>query len=519
MGPSNHSYLTITYCSFHICSGLKINIEKSNLYGVGVGSVDIEEMAKVVGCKPERPPFKYLGLMVGANMNRVSNWQPVMEIFFSRLAKWKAHLLSIGGRVVLIKSVLESLPSYYFSLYKAPKKVINDLEALIKKFLWGGSAEERKLHWVAWDKVTRTKKCGGLGLSKLQIVNTSLLAKWGWRFKTERSCLWKEVIAALHSSRVGWECIPFKKSLNGVWNNIAKNFINTKVGGKPLRNFLVGSVGDGKDIAFWLDTWLLNEPLKCVFPELFRLEADKKCRVADRIYSHGSVDDIRWCWTSDPAMVGLQSSVGQLVTAISGTRIRLENDKWRWSSEGDGLFTVKALKKMLKDDIHQDNGFVLQWCNWIPSKVNIHAWRLGMDRVPTALALMKRNIDIGDPVCPLCNSEEESADHVFLACFVASMVWQGISVWCKIPSIFAFSLKDLLSFHIDLKVSDKKRKAVHGVIMVACWGLWRARNGFKFSNATVKIEGIISEIKALSFFGFPLDLSIKGLTGTNGFLL
>ncbi|KAJ0435839.1 putative reverse transcriptase zinc-binding domain-containing protein [Helianthus annuus] len=166
---------------------------------------------------------------------------------------------------------------------------------------------------------------------------------------------------------------------------------------------------------------------------------------------------------------------------------------------------------MLKNDLQSDTGFVLQWCNWIPSKINIHVWRLGMDRVPTALALLKRNVDIGDPVCPLCNSEEESADHVFLACFVASTVWQGISVWCKIPNIFAFFLKDLLSFHIDLKVSDKKRKADHGVIMVACWSLWRARNGFKFSNATVKIEGIISEIKALSFLWFSTRSKYKGI--------
>ncbi|KAJ0589501.1 putative reverse transcriptase zinc-binding domain-containing protein [Helianthus annuus] len=416
-------------------------------------------MAKVVGCKPECPPFKYLGLVVGANMNRVRNWQPVMDVFHSRPAKWKSHLLSIGGRVVLIKSVLESLPSYYFSLYKAPKKVINDLESIIKRFLWGGSVEERKLHWVAWDKVTRPKKCGGLGLSKLQLVNTSLLSKWGWRYKTDMNCLWKEVIEALHSSRVGWECIPFKKSLSGVWNNIAKNFINTKAGGKPLRNYLVGSVGDGKEIAFWLDTWLLNEPLKCVFTDLFRLEADKKCKVADRLNSHGNVDDIRWSWISDTTAAGLQASVDQLVAAISGIRITSEKDKWRWSSVSDRIFTVKAIKKLLKEDLQLDTSFVLDWCNWIPAKINIHAWRMEMDRVPTAKALMKRNIDIGDPACPLCNSEEETADHVFMACFVASAVWNGLCSWCNIPNIIAFSLKDLLSIHKDLKVSDKKNKS------------------------------------------------------------
>ncbi|KAJ0736211.1 hypothetical protein HanPI659440_Chr11g0440991 [Helianthus annuus] len=109
---------------------------------------ETEAMANEFGCKPDSLPFKYLGLKVGANMNRISNWQPVYEAFRNRLAKWKSHLLSIRGRVVLIKSVMESLPTYYFSLYKAPKKVISDLENMIKRFLLGGLVEERKMHWV-----------------------------------------------------------------------------------------------------------------------------------------------------------------------------------------------------------------------------------------------------------------------------------------------------------------------------------------------------------------------------------
>ncbi|XP_022030721.1 uncharacterized protein LOC110931643 [Helianthus annuus] len=190
---------------FYICSGLKINIDKSNLYGIGVGMEEIGDMANEAGCKPDSPPFKYLGLKVRANMNRIINWQPVYETFRARLDKWKSHLLSIGGRVIIIKSVMESIPNYYFLLYKAPKKVILDLEAMIKKFLWGGSIEERKMHWVAWDRVACHKKDGGLGLNKLNVVNTSLLSKWGWHYKTEDNNLWKRIIDALHflSGRMG----------------------------------------------------------------------------------------------------------------------------------------------------------------------------------------------------------------------------------------------------------------------------------------------------------------------------
>ncbi|KAI3741088.1 hypothetical protein L1987_58755 [Smallanthus sonchifolius] len=154
---------------FYACSGLQINFGKSNLFGIGVHLGEVEEIAVLVGCKAESLPFKYLGLTVGANMNRIFNWRPVFDIFEKRLSLWKVSFLSIGGRVTLIRSVLESLPSYYFSLYRAPVKVVEDLESLIRKFLWGGSSEEKKLHWVAWDRVASPKRWEAWGFIALEM--------------------------------------------------------------------------------------------------------------------------------------------------------------------------------------------------------------------------------------------------------------------------------------------------------------------------------------------------------------
>ncbi|XP_021986183.1 uncharacterized protein LOC110882483 [Helianthus annuus] len=71
---------------FHVCSGLKINLGKSNIYGIGVDSIEVEDMSVVVGCKSDTLPFEYLGLTVGANMNWIVNWRPVYDIFEKRLS-------------------------------------------------------------------------------------------------------------------------------------------------------------------------------------------------------------------------------------------------------------------------------------------------------------------------------------------------------------------------------------------------------------------------------------------------
>ncbi|XP_022041818.1 uncharacterized protein LOC110944462 [Helianthus annuus] len=150
---------------FYICSGLRINIHKSKLFGVGTKDNEVDNMMEVLGCKRGAYPFVYLGIQVGANMSRISNWNVVIEVVKRRLESWKARTLSIGRRLILIKSVLENLLIYYFSLYQAPMAVINSIKSIMRRFLWAGSSEEKKIPWVAWDVIARPKNNGGLGIS------------------------------------------------------------------------------------------------------------------------------------------------------------------------------------------------------------------------------------------------------------------------------------------------------------------------------------------------------------------
>ncbi|XP_035843936.1 uncharacterized protein LOC118490414 [Helianthus annuus] len=94
------------------------------------------------------------------------------------------------------------------------------------------------------------------------------------------------------------------------------------------------------------------------------------------------------------------------------------------------------------------------------------SWRMEMDKFPTGEALRKRNIMIEDSTCPLCGSDEETSEHLFISCSIAFIVWNGVSSWCKIPNIFVFSITDLLGILAGLRVSEKKKEAVQGIIML-----------------------------------------------------
>ncbi|GKC20431.1 hypothetical protein Tco_1022581 [Tanacetum coccineum] len=53
--------------NFHVASRLKINISKSNIYGVGVNMDEVSNMARATGCAAGTTPFIYLGIPVGAS--------------------------------------------------------------------------------------------------------------------------------------------------------------------------------------------------------------------------------------------------------------------------------------------------------------------------------------------------------------------------------------------------------------------------------------------------------------------
>ncbi|KAJ0436408.1 putative RNA-directed DNA polymerase [Helianthus annuus] len=442
---------------FHICSGLNINLGKSNLFGVGTQHVEVEEMAELVGCRADIFPFKFLGLSVGANMDRISSWRPVYDIFEKRLSLWKASTLSLGGRVTLIRSVLESLPTYFLSLYLAPVKVIRDLESIIRKFLWGGSSEIHKINWVAWERVASPVKLGGLGLQKLKDVNVALLSKWVWRFKNDQGSLWVKVINALHAGYNDWSFLPVKKALGGVWSKIVSVVNRPLSDSVPIRRLFKGIVGMGDKILFWLDPWLLDIPLKERFPALFSLEVVKTCSVRDRLDG-----GVLWLWKSDPDSDVERAELQDLGAAVATVSLSLVPDKWSWLGIGSNDFSVAAVKKHLVSRRDFSNRFIMDKCNWVPKKCSLFAWRAEMNRVPTVEALGKRGVVIIDDMCNFCNEGLDSVSHIFTACPLALGVWEKVSFWCRIQNFFVFSFRDLLEIHNVGSKGKSEREAIYG---------------------------------------------------------
>lgn len=108
--------------------------------------------------------------------------------------------LNIAGRICLINSVLNAIPIYYLSFYKAHSKIIKEIRVIQAKFLWNGSENKNSIHWMCWDTVCKSRKECGLGVKNIEIMNVALLSKWKWRILEGKKAVWSNILVARYDN-------------------------------------------------------------------------------------------------------------------------------------------------------------------------------------------------------------------------------------------------------------------------------------------------------------------------------
>jgi len=89
---------------------------------------------------------------------------------------WKDKFLSQAGKEILIKAVIQAIPTYNMSVFQLPKTLCNSLNSLVSRFLWGKNYDTKRVPWMSISKYQ-----GKMGFRDLEVFNKVLLAKQGWR--------------------------------------------------------------------------------------------------------------------------------------------------------------------------------------------------------------------------------------------------------------------------------------------------------------------------------------------------
>jgi hypothetical protein len=160
--------LKLVLSAFEKLSGLKINFHKSGLFCFVETRDRTGEYVQIFGCLEGEFPFRYLGIPMSPMRLSNKDWRVVEEIFQKKLSSWKGKLFSSGGRLVLINSVLSSLPMSLMSFFRIPKNVLEKLDYYRSRFFWKCD-EHKKKYWLAkWSIFINLRVCvcgggGGLG--------------------------------------------------------------------------------------------------------------------------------------------------------------------------------------------------------------------------------------------------------------------------------------------------------------------------------------------------------------------
>eukprot|EP00253_Pinus_taeda_P014925 PITA_14925 len=150
--------------NFSDASGALINQVKSQILFFNTPVSTQRSIARILGFTIASLPSKYLGTPMIASALKHSSWRDLLEKLEAKLFLWTHRSLNMASRVVLIKSILQSMPLYLFSLLAAPKWVLKAIKNLQCNFLWGISSHNRKWALVKWEKVCLPKNVEGIGI-------------------------------------------------------------------------------------------------------------------------------------------------------------------------------------------------------------------------------------------------------------------------------------------------------------------------------------------------------------------
>ncbi|WMV29386.1 hypothetical protein MTR67_022771, partial [Solanum verrucosum] len=401
---------------FEAVCRLHTNMSKSTTYPVN-SVQNLVELAGIMCCNIGSFPTTYLGLPLGVNFKGKEIWSGIIEKFEKRLATWQMQYLSFGGRVTLINSVMDSIPTYHMSLFPIPAKVLEKLNRMRRNFLWEGNSKDHNFHLVKWAKVTQPKSQGGCG------------------YGTEDIGLWKEVIKAKHGELTHWSTNVSADAYGvGLWKSISKLWPDF-AGNVTFR------VGNGSHIKFWKDIWLGDTTLGEEFPSLHLIAAEPNSTIASN--RSDDIWDLRFRRNlNDWELNDIFALFAKLQPFSFSPQ---EPDRLKWGNSRKGHYTVKEGYHSLcsRNSMIDKWSWKHIWKTKLPTKVICFSWTALHNSCLSQDNISKRKFQLVNR-CYFCHKHTESVNHLLLHCPAASDLWNMFCCFFGLSWVMPFSVRDAL---------------------------------------------------------------------------
>ncbi|GJZ01857.1 RNA-directed DNA polymerase, eukaryota [Tanacetum coccineum] len=316
-----------------------------------------------------------------------------------------------------------------------------------------------------------------------------------WRSSNVDIIIQAKVTKGIHGED-GKLCKNIKQSHSSIWLDIVRETIILKNKGTDLCGFIHKKMGNGIDTSFWNDVWKGDTAFKFLYPRIYALESCKNIMVAEKMSHETLVFSLR----RDPRGGIEQEQFGQLLANVEGTVLANSCDRWVWSKEGSGDFSVASARRTIDDRWLPIVSAKTRWISVVPIKINVHAWKVRLNGLPTRMNISRRGMDIESILCHSCGVAVETTSHVFFSCHIAREVFRKIANWWDVNFMELSSYEEWLEWLLNLRLHSKHKKMIEGVCYTMWWSIWNFRNKSIFGSHTPSKAALFEDIVSRSFY-------------------
>ncbi|XP_058756815.1 uncharacterized protein LOC131630038 [Vicia villosa] len=450
--------------TYEEASGQAINFQISEFYcSRNIDPVLKNLMADTLGVQQVLGTGKYLGVPSMIGRNRKATFKFIKDRIWKKINSWSSRSLSQAGRETLIKSVLQSIPTYIMSIFLLPSSSIDEIEKMLNSFWWGHKRGSAKgIHWLSWDRLSMPKNVGGMGFKNLSAFNYAMLSKQAWSLMKNPNTL----VSRLYKARYFPSCNFLKSEIGHnpcyVWRSIwSAKFV--------VRGGYKWSIGTGERISVWDQNWLHDcSTVTNPWPDNPMVV---NLKVSDLLSPTGK----QWNLNLIHQLVG-----GGVAQKIVNTPLfeAVHEDRIVWNLENNDIFSVRSAYRYCINEaidtshLRINENWDLIWKMKIPPRVKNFLWCLCRNCVPTRVRLIDKGVGCLDS-CVICGSGFENNNHLYFQCPKSIVCWEKVGLWHTIQQLVSNG-GDFVSFVFSfLQASNHENKAVLSTIM---WSIWKSRN-------------------------------------------
>nr|XP_023927486.1 uncharacterized protein LOC112038880 [Quercus suber] len=461
-------------------SGQQLNREKTTLFFSKNTDSEIQDSIKDLLGVPEIKQYdKYFGLPSFVGRRKKASLAYIKDRIWTKLQGWKQKLLSQAGREVLLKAVIQAIPTYSMSCFKLPTTLCHEIEIMIRKFWWGQRGDRRRIHWVKWRTLCRPKAIRGMGFRELQKFNDAMLAKQVWRLLQNQDSLFYRFFKSKYFPHGSiFDAKDNKGSF--AWKSILK-------GRELITRGMKWRIGNGSQVRIFHDAWLPGS-------QLGRVHSPAPDSHANALVS-SLINHVDRCWREAEIDSLFLPEEAAIIKTIPLSLFD-QADLPFWPYTRDGLFSVKSGYHLsMEQDGTELTGTSIAgatspcwkaiWRMHVPNRVKSLVWRAGNNALPTRVNLVRRHI-LTDSMCPECMNQPEDTMHALWSCPKLQDMWK-VNFNKLVTDTSSCS-----SFDEILECASKGKSSFDLFAMLVS-EVWQRRNRVRVGEPTVLLSQINSK--------------------------